>query len=201
VESGWSIKAMHREMLLSSAYQMSSDVSGEAAVKDPDNRLFSRAPLQERMDAESLRDSILAVAGSLDPTIGGPSQPLTDEYKRRTIYATVSRSKPDRTMAMLDFPDPNATSEQRTVTVGPLQRLFFMNSKFVTAQSKRLADRITQESSDDRRRIEGAYDLLFGRSVTAPEMKAGLDYVKTEKDPWPKYMQVLLGTSEFSAVR
>lgn len=201
VESGWSIKAMHREMLLSSAYQMSSDVSGEAAVKDPDNRLFSRAPLQERMDAESLRDSILAVAGSLDPSIGGPSQPLTDEYKRRTIYATVSRSKPDRTMAMLDFPDPNATSEQRTVTVGPLQRLFFMNSKFVTVQSKVLADRITKESSDDRGRIDRAYGILFGRSVTAPEMKAGLDYLKSEKDPWPKYMQVLLGTSEFSAVR
>ena len=184
VESGWSIKTMHREMLLSSAYRMSSGISKEAGAKDPDNRLFSRAPLQERIDAESLRDSILAVAGSLDPSIGGAPQPLTDEYRRRTIYATISRSKPDRTMAMFDFPDPNATSEQRTVTVGPLQRLYFMNSKFVAAQAKALAERVTREGGvDERKRIARAYDLLFGRPVSAAELRAGLDYVKKSRSP------------------
>jgi hypothetical protein len=202
VESGWSIKAMHREMLLSSAYRMSSAITTEAAAKDPGNRLFSRAPLQDRMDAESLRDSILAVAGSLDPAIGGPSQPAGDEYRRRTLYATVSRSKPDRTMAMFDFPDPNATSEQRTVTVGPLQRLFFMNSKFVAMESKALAERVTREGGpDDRKRIARAYDLLFGRPVSAAELKAGLEYLQSEPGAWPKYMQVLLGTAEFSAIQ
>jgi hypothetical protein len=202
VESGWSIKAMHREMLLSSAYRMSSAIGPEAAAKDPDNRLFSRAPMQERIDAEGLRDSILAVAGSLDEAIGGPSKPLSDDFHRRAIYATVSRSKPDRTMAMFDFPDPNATAEQRTVTVGPLQRLYFMNSKFVADQSKALAERVTREAGDDRRtRIARAYDLLFGRPVSAAEMKAGLEYVKSESNPWPKYMQVLLGTAEFSAIQ
>jgi hypothetical protein len=201
VESGWSIKAMHREMLLSSAYRMSSAISPEAALKDPDNRLFSRAPMQERMDAESLRDSILAVAGSLDNTVGGASKPLDDDFHRRTLYATVSRSKPDRTLAMFDFPDPNATSEQRTVTVGPLQRLYFMNSKFVAAQSKALAERVTREGGDDRTRIARAYELLFGRPVTSAEIDAGLEYLKSEPEPWPKYMQVLLGTAEFSAIQ
>jgi hypothetical protein len=148
-----------------------------------------------------LRDSILAVAGSLDDTVGGASKPLDDDFHRRTLYATVSRSKPDRTMAMFDFPDPNATSEQRTVTVGPLQRLYFMNSKFVAAQSKTLAERVTREGGDDRTRIARAYEVLFGRPASEAEMKAGLDYLKSEPEPWPKYMQVLLGTAEFSAIQ
>jgi mono/diheme cytochrome c family protein len=202
IESGWSIKAMHREILLTSAYRMSSSASPESAAKDPDNYLFSRAHVWERMDAESLRDSILAVSGSLDRTIGGPPQPLTDDYRRRTIYATISRSKPDRTMAMFDFPDPNATSEQRIVTVGPLQRLFFLNSKFVAAQSKAFAERLARESGpDDRKRILRAYDLLFGRPAAAEEIRAGLEYLKSEPDPWPKYAQVLFGTAEFNTIQ
>ena len=116
---------------------------------DPENRLFSRAPVRERMDAESLRDAILATAGTLDPAVGGPAKPLDDDNRRRTIYATVSRSKPDRTMALFDFPDPNATSEQRIITVGPMQRLYFMNSTFVTRQSKALAERVYKERPED----------------------------------------------------
>jgi hypothetical protein len=189
-------------MLLSSTYRMSSAITADTAAKDPDNRLFSRGPLQDRMDAEALRDSILAAAGSIDLTLGGAPQPLTEENRRRTIYATVSRSKPDRTMAMFDFPDPNATSEQRTTTVGPLQRLYFMNSKFVSLQSKALAERIAREAGDDdRKRITRAYELLFGRPVSAAEIKAGLEYLKDESGAWPKYAQVLLGTTEFSAIQ
>jgi hypothetical protein len=198
VESGWSVKAMHRSMLLSAAYQMSS---ADADARDPENRLFSRAPVRERLDAEALRDAMLAAAGTLDPAIGGPARPLTDDYRRRTIYATVSRSKPDRTLALFDFPDPNATSEQRIVTVGPMQRLYFLNSAFVARQSKALAERLCRETAEDAARIRRAYDILFGRPATEEEVRLGLDFVALAGGAWPQYAQVLFATAEFSAVR
>ncbi|MEO7651060.1 MAG: DUF1553 domain-containing protein, partial [Bryobacteraceae bacterium] len=200
VESGWSMKAMHREILLSAAYQMSSE-EGPNAAKDPDNKLLSHTNVSERMDAESLRDSVLAVAGTLDLAVGGPSKPLTDQFQRRAIYATVSRSDTDRTMLVFDFPDPNATSEQRMTTVGPMQRLYFMNSKFVAKQAKALAERIGKESGDDRQRVGRAYQILFGRPATEEEIRLGLDFVKAKADAWPQYAQVLLGTTEFSAIQ
>jgi hypothetical protein len=105
-ERGWSVKAMQKEIVMSAAYQMSSSEAGreDAAAKDPDNKLLWRANVRERLDAEALRDSILATAGTLDRSLGGEPKPLTDDYRRRTVYATVSRGIPDRTMAMFDFP-------------------------------------------------------------------------------------------------
>ena len=199
IASGWSVKAMHREMLLSAAYQMSS--AEDTSNRDPENRLFSRAPIRERLDAEALRDSILAAAGTLDRTVGGPATPLDSDHSRRTIYGTVSRSKPDRTMAMFDFPDPNATAEQRIVTVGPMQRLYFMNSTFVAKQSKALADRLCKEASDDRGRIRLGYEILFGRPPTPEEIELGMQYLAQTPNSWPQYAQVLFGTTEFSAVQ
>jgi len=176
--------------MLSRTYQLSSD-----ATKDADNRLLWRANVRERLDAEALRDSILVVAGTLDPTIGGPSKPLTDTFTRRTIYATVSRSKPDRTMALFDFPDPNASSEQRIVTVGPMQRLFFLNSPFVAEQAKALAARVAPIG------IAGAYELLYGRPATEAEIRLGNEFLGGDAAKWPKYAQVLLSAAEFSAVK
>jgi hypothetical protein len=199
IESGWSVKTIQREILLSAAYRMSS--AEQPGSKDPENRLFSRAPVRERLDAEALRDAILATAGTLDPAVGGPAKPLDDENHRRTIYATISRSKPDRTMAMFDFPDPNATAEQRIVTVGPMQRLYFMNSAFIARQSKALADRLCKEQTDDTGRIRRAYELLFGRPVTTEEVKLGLEFLQKSPGAWPQYAQVLYGTAEFSAVQ
>ena len=198
VESGWSLKAMHREMLLSSAYGMVSD---EEPNKDPDNRLLWRANARERHDAESLRDSILAVSGSLDGTLGGPAQPLADDLGRRTLYVTVSRSKPDRTLAIFDFPDPNASSDRRMVTVGPMQRLYFLNSGFVARQSKMLAERLGREAGDDKSRIARAYEMLYNRPVTDEETRLGLEYLASNKDGWPKYAQALLSASEFSTIK
>jgi hypothetical protein len=200
VESGWSIKAIHREMLLSAAYQMSSE-EGPGAGQDPENKLLSHANLLERLDAECLRDSILAVAGTLDLTVGGEPKPLDDKFRRRTIYATVSRSNTDRTMLVFDFPDPNSTSEQRIMTIGPMQRLYFMNSKFVAQQAKAFADRINKESGDERQHIARAYRILFGRPASEEEIRLGLEFVEAKPDAWPQYAQVLLGTTEFSAIQ
>lgn len=86
-------------------------------------------------------------------------------------------------------------------TVGPMQRLYFMNSKFVARQSKAFADRIRKESGDDRQHIARAYQILFGRPATEEEIRLGLDFVKAKPDSWPQYAQVLLGTTEFSAIQ
>jgi mono/diheme cytochrome c family protein len=200
VETGWSLKALHRDMMLSKTYQLTSDgVPAGNVLKDADNRLLWRANVRERLDAESLRDSILAVAGTLDLTVGGPSKPLTDKFARRTLYGTVSRSKPDRTMALFDFPDANASSEQRIVTVGPMQRLFFMNSPFVAEQAKALAGRLAQMDASSR--IENAYELLYSRPATAEEIRLGQEFLGGDEAKWPQYAQVLLSAAEFSAVK
>jgi mono/diheme cytochrome c family protein len=195
VESGWRLKALHREILLSKTYQLASDAEGDGAKKDPDNRLLWRANVVERLDAEALRDSILAVAGTLDLTMGGPAKPLADTFTRRAIYGTVSRSKPDRTMALFDFPDANAHAEQRIVTVGPMQRLFFMNSPFVAEQAKALGKRIETMG------IGAAYELLYGRPATDEEMRLGEEFVGGDGGKWARYAQVLLAAAEFSAVK
>ena len=122
VENGWSVKAMHREIMLSAVYGMSSqDIPANSAV-DPDDRLLWRANWQ-RMDAETLRDSLLFVSGNLDLQAGGPPAALDDKNKRRAVYGFVSRRKLDSMLALFDFPNPNNTSEQRVVTNVPLQRL------------------------------------------------------------------------------
>ncbi|MFN7926267.1 MAG: PSD1 and planctomycete cytochrome C domain-containing protein [Bryobacteraceae bacterium] len=201
-ESGWSVKAMHREIMMSAAYQRESgEEPAASAAKDPDNRLLWRANVRERLDAEALRDAMLAVAGTLDPAAGGAAAPLSDDFRRRALYATVSRGKPDRTMALFDFPDPNATSEQRVVTVGPMQRLFFLNSGFAQKQAKALADRLASEASDDRARIARAYELLYARPATDAEAALGLEFLAGKADAWPQYAQVLLSAAEFSAVQ
>jgi hypothetical protein len=193
---------MHREIMLSHAYQLASDEElAENAAKDPENRLLWRANLRERLDAESLRDSILSVSGTLDLAVGGEAQPLSDTFQRRTLYATVSRSKPDRTMTLFDFPDPNASAEQRIVTVGPMQRLFFMNSLFVANQAKALAARLAKEASADAARIARAYELLYARPATAEELRLGSEYLDGGSNRWPQYAQVLLSAAEFSSVK
>ena len=200
VENGWSIKKLHRLIMSSSTYSMSTEHSATNFEKDPENRLHWRANVNDRLDAEALRDSILAVAGTLDRTIGGPPAPFTDKNCRRTVYATVSRTKPDQSLALFDFPDPNITSDQRLTTVGPLQRLFFMNSDFVLRQSKALAARLAQAASDDTGRIRYAYELLYSRPPEDAEIRAGLEFLKESNGAWAQYAQVLLGASEFTSV-
>ena len=104
-------------------------------------------------------------------------------------------------MALFDFPDPNAHSDRRTVTVGPMQRLFFLNSPFVMEQAEALARRLARESPQDgRARIRRAYTLLYGRPPEPAEIRMGLEYLQGEENPWPKYAQMLLASSEFSSV-
>ncbi len=145
VEGGWSIKAMHREIMLSATYQLSTDIDEKNLAQDPANRLLWRANLRAAAGCRSVARSLLAVSGNLDLSMGGPSIPLgDDESSTDGLCGWLARTKPDAELALFDFPNPNATSEQRLVTVGPMQRLYFMNNGFVAKQAKALADRLAR---------------------------------------------------------
>jgi hypothetical protein len=172
------MKKLHREILLSSVYQLSDEGVKENLEKDPANRFYWRAN-RHRMDAEEIRDSILAVAGDLDTKIGGPSEPLKPDYTRRTVYGKVSRFRLDDYLQLFDFPSPNLSAEKRFATTVPLQRLFFMNSDFVQQQAEHLAQRVVTEP-DNTARIQKVYKLVYGRAATDEEVKIGLEYLRTE---------------------
>jgi hypothetical protein len=195
VESKWSIKAIHREIVLSAMYALSAESIPQNESADPENRLTWRAN-RHRLDAESVRDSMLAVTGQLDPTVGGQAKWMDENYKRRTLYAFVSRRRPDPTLELFDFPNANETSEHRDVTSTPLQGLYFLNSGFVLKQSSALAERVAGEK-DDAVRIKKAYRLLYYREPSAEELKLGLDFVSKGASAWQRYAQILLSSNEF----
>jgi len=202
VESGWSIKDLHRQIMLSATYQLSVAHDEKNASVDPDNTLYWRANLVQRLDAEALRDSILALAGQLDDSVGGPAEDFGTNFHRRTIYGNVSRTKADRTMALFDFPDPNSTSAVRAQTLGPMQRLYFMNNDFVLQQAEALAKRIQSEvEGGEEDRIRRAYDLVFSRPPNQEELALGMEYLQGGEQAWARYAQALLGSSEFRSVR
>jgi len=177
-DNGQSMKKLHREIMLSAVYQLSSDFVEANNNKDGGNRFYWRAN-RRRLDAEQLRDSILLVAGRLDTKIGGPSTPLAPDFKRRTLYGKVSRYKMDEYLQLFDFPSPNLTSEKRFTTTVPLQRLFFMNSEFVQQQAEHLARRLDSEP-DNAARVQKAYQILFGRPALEEEVQAAIEYLRAE---------------------
>src|SRR5262249_57895771 len=116
VAGGWSVKKLHREIMLSATYRMSSRHDAASAKVDPDNRLLWRMN-RLRLEVEPWRDAMLTVAGNLDRTIGGPPVDLSSpENHRRTVYGAVSRHNLDPLLRLFDFPDPNLTSDRRPVT-------------------------------------------------------------------------------------
>jgi mono/diheme cytochrome c family protein len=211
VKNGMSIKKLHREILLSSTYQLSTEMTPENAEKDGANRLYWRANRQ-RLDAEAIRDSLLAASGSLDlKKVGGPSTDFADDNFRRTVYCKISRYRLDNFLQVFDYPNPSFTAEQRFTTNVPLQRLYFMNSSFVYKQAEVFAKRVYDEGSDAAR-IQKAYRILFGRSPTEAETMAGLDFLQAHPETpgnqiagqpstaWNEYARVLLSSNEFEFV-
>jgi hypothetical protein len=178
VRNGMSIKKLHREIMLSAVYQLSNESIKTNYDKDSANRFYWRAN-RRRMDVEQIRDSLLAASGALDKKMGGPSEVLTPQSTRRTLYGKVSRYKLDDFLQLFDFPSPNISAEQRYATNVPLQRLFFMNSDFVQQQAELLVRRIEAEPTVEAR-IQKSYRLVFGRAATAEEMRLGLDYLRNE---------------------
>jgi hypothetical protein len=203
ITSNYSIKNLQREIMLSATYQLSSEYSERNFTADPDNRFFWRAN-HRRLDVEALRDAILFVAGSLDLNVGGPSAELTDDNRKRTLYASVSRFKPNARLATFDFPDARSTNEKRNVTLVPLQRLFFLNSTLIWRQAEQLANRVVAGDPDDVTRIQRAYRLLYAREATGSEVRLGSEFLQGLREnptattpPWQQYAHVLLSANEF----
>ncbi len=149
VENGHSIKWLHKQIMLSSVYQLAADDNPQYAGIDPENRLFWRFNRQ-RLTAESIRDGLLAVSGELDRTVGGKSLQLDDEDNdRRTLYSEVSRFQLHEYLQTFDFPNPSLTAEKRYATNVPLQSLYFMNSDFVHRQADAFVRRLAKETDDE----------------------------------------------------
>ena len=210
VESGWSIKQIHREIMLSATYQLSSTPEMSATnpnAEDSDNRYLWRMTRQ-RLPVESWRDALLAVSGKLDRTMGGPTANLDNaDYSRRTIYAKISRHDLSGFLRMFDFPDANISADRRSETTVPQQQLFVLNSPFMVNQAKALAGRLQKEAADDPSRIRRAYLLAFGRLATEDEVSIGSRYLGGKDAPeeaarnkltrWERYAQALLASNEF----
>jgi hypothetical protein len=203
VESGWSIKAMHRAIMLSATYQQSSVPLPATLKADPDNLLFGRMN-RRRLESEALRDSMLDVGGKLDLTMGGPS--IRDlNTLRRTLYVMTIRSDRATYQFLFDAADPNTIVEKRIDSTVAPQALFLMNHPFTMAQTKALVERLGKEApADDAGRVQWLYELLYGRPAAKEEIKIGLKALvqaragaKDKELAWEEYCQVLLCANEF----
>ena len=203
VAGGWSLKALHRTIMLSATYQLAATNDLNNAEVDPDNVHLWRAN-RRRLEVEAWRDSMLAVSGNLDPKLGGPSADLASpDNRRRTFYAKVSRHSLDNLLRLFDFPDPNITADKRTVTAVPLQQLFVLNSEFMERQARALAARLKGGPGDDAEKVRRAFPLLYARPATDREVAMAVEFLAGSEEPkaplgrWEQYAQVMLGANEF----
>ncbi len=178
IESGWSIKSLHRRIVLSDAYRRSSDPVADSIAADSENLLWHHVP-KRRLDFEAMRDSLLHVSGNLDRTMGGVQEDIANpESNRRTVYSYFDRTDPPGIFRTFDHPSPNATSPGRFETVVPQQALFLMNSGFAIRQARSFAERVATEAGDDAEaRIRRSYRLAFQRDATEGEVQTGLDFI------------------------
>jgi hypothetical protein len=178
VRDGWSIKALHRRVMLSAVYQQAGDNDPKYTERDPQNRLLWKFNRQ-RLDFEAMRDALLAVSGRLDATLGGRPVPITEApfSPRRTLYGFIDRQNLDGMYRSFDFASPDATSPRRFVTTVPQQALFLMNSPFVMDQARSLAALAQAAGAGPKERVAVLYQRLFGRAPTAAETAMALEFV------------------------
>jgi hypothetical protein len=195
---GWSMKRLHREIMLSSAYQQSSTADAETLKADPDNRLLGRMN-RRRLEAEAVRDNLLAVAGRLDRQQGGKA--VRDfNNPRRTIYQMTIRSDRSGFGPLFDAADPTAIIGRRTVSTVAPQALFMLNHPFVLEQAKTIAAKARAEKPEDGQRLEALYVRLYGRRPSAEELRIGKDFLSRSgpaEKAWEEYCQILLCANEF----
>jgi hypothetical protein len=213
-DGGGSFKKLHRLLLRSAAYCQSSRQDDVAAKIDADNRYLGRMNRQ-RLDAESVRDSVLAVSGQLDLTMGGPGfelfrfkddhSPVYDHTAiekihdpatyRRTVYRVTVRSVPNPFLDCLDCADPNLNTPVRNTTLTALQALALLNDPFMVKQAEYFAQRLQKRSDDLEKQIEAAYRLAFGRLPDVRERAALAAYA--QKHGLANACRVLFNTNEF----
>ena len=182
MEKNWSMKALHKLIVMSRVYQVSSHTRPDFAVKDPENRLLWRANVR-RLDFESTRDSLLVFSGQLDRILGGKPVNLTDEpYSfRRSVYGYVDRGNLPDLMAHFDFSDPDMANSKRTTTVVPQQALFLMNSPMVVDISRKILGRPEiQNAGADVSKIMAIYRVIFQRTATPAEVQMSMAFIQKE---------------------
>jgi hypothetical protein len=202
---GWKLKRLHKMIMTSTVYRQSSQRSEQLAEVDPDDRLYARMPVR-RLEAEALRDRILATTGALnrqlfgspvpvkEDSVGqivvGPDVPAGNEPPpghaafRRSVYVQVRRSQPLAVLQVFDQPVMETNCERRTVSTVATQSLMLMNSDFALQQSGYFAARIRKEAGGDpTRQVETAWQLAFGRQPEAAELERALAFLAAQNAP------------------
>lgn len=211
VAEGWSFKRLHRQILLSAAWQQTSGTDPATVEADPENRLVSRQT-RRRLDFEAMRDTLLGVAGRLDFSMGGHGVEITtaDYAVRRTVYGFVERQNLPGVFRTFDFASPDTSSAQRFQTTVPQQALFLMNSPFALDQARQVMRRPdVAEAPDAEARVRELYALILQRLPEAEELEwatrflAQIDLSDGQKPgggkaltAWERYAQVLLMSNE-----
>jgi len=211
IKDGWSLKQLHRDIMLSATYQQTSrtDSSNPAIAKafrqDPENRLLWRMN-PHRLGFEELRDAWLSATGELDLKYGGkPLELFAPKNTRRTLYTYIDRERLPDVLRVFDFANPDLSIPERSETVVPQQALFTLNHPFIAARAKALARTSEHAGNDPSKRLALVYSALFQRPPTFEEEEAALQLVpprlaapnKSEPDPWPQLTQALMLTNEF----
>ena len=227
MDSGWSVKDLHREIVLSSTYRASSAASERARTSDPSNRLLSHFPVR-RLEAEAIRDSLLAVSGTLDQSVGGPGvPPHISEYQdgrgkpesgpldglgRRSIYLQVRRNFLPPLFLAFDYPLPISTEGRRGVSAVASQALLMLNNDFVNGQAQLWAERTLQANDSTDERITDMYLRAYGRPPVESELSEIEGFLDSQArlrnssgvdDPtiWADLAHAVLNTAEFLFVR
>jgi hypothetical protein len=201
IDDGWSIKKLHKLIMLSATYQQGSDPDPATRKADPDNTLLSHFNRQ-RLDWEATRDSLLFVSGRLDEKLGGRAQDIL-ESSRRSVYGFIDRQNLPGVFRAFDFATPDTTSPQRFTTTVPQQALFLMNSPFSVREARELMKRSEIASVDDPiAKIGALYRIVYQREPAPQEVAIGLQFVQTDAgspklNAWEQYAQVLLESNEF----
>ncbi|MBG71228.1 MAG: hypothetical protein CMN06_14195 [Roseibacillus sp.] len=226
VSKKWSLKQMHKVIMLSQAYQMSSKGQAASLEKDPDNKLFWRFNMR-RLTAEELRDSVLATTGRLNRKMGGPSifiklapevlatsstkggkwgNSPPEEQTRRSVYIKVKRSIVPPILQDFDLADTDGTCPVRFRSILPTQALAMMNSAFVNEEAVSFAERLRSEAPDDPRRQVGlALEIALARSATVRELDYGMEFVEvmmrehklSSEDAFNRFALLVLNLNEF----
>ncbi len=230
IADGWSMKALHRLLLNSSVYQQGSTPAEATLTSDPENRFYSRFNLR-RLEAEAVRDSLLAVSGQLDRTMGGSLLKIknrgyffdhtsidTTDYSslRRSLYLPVVRNNVYDLFQLLDFPDPAVpTGDRATTTVAP-QALLMLNSDFVMQAADGLAKQVLALEGTDEQRLNRAAAIVYGRAFTPAELAGHTQFLATaeqslaagqpdaalrRQESWMALCHLLLAANEFIYVR
>ena len=220
MDGGWSIKKMHRLIMVSSTYRMSAAYDESTKSKDPENRLISHFPRQ-RLSIEEIRDAYLAMGGDLDLTMGGTLDPgvgtdgetstgrismSPEKTNRRSIYLPLRRSNLPTLYTLFDFGDATTPDGHRNPTSVATQALFVMNSPLVIREAKNVVDSVLQRERQDKRRVEQIYLRVLDRRPDASEIDQGLTYLTSlrskwsqigEEQAWTSLTHALMASNEF----